>query len=787
MLTETWMKHLSKSLLLFFGIISFFAILLFAGGIASAEVVRLQIDSREEIQGQVFNPAVGSYEKITGLFYLEVDPDDSVNARITDLQLAPLNARGRVEFTTEFELYQPINPGRGNGRLFYFVNNRGNRHGAGFFSAELEYNWLWDQGFSYLWCGWACDVIESNRKLNIRVPAATRDGQPIVGRVYAEMISYSNSDVPSLPLTWGGSIARPAVSLDNTGAVLTRHRYSDDERETIPNDAWSFAQVENGEIIPDSGHIHVYDGIQPGWLYELVYTSQNPPLTGLGMAAIRDVVSFFRYEVTDEATQPNPLAGHVEYAYSWGHSQSGRLLNHFVWQGFNSDEAGRKVFDGVMPNCPGAGKGQFNSRFAQTTRHGSHLEDNLYPVDFFPFAFEEQTDPVTGETGDALELAREQGNVPKMMIINSATDYWTRAASLLHTDVEGMRDADIDLSVRIYSVAGIAHTEGRLAVVGRALLVALDEWVSQGIAPPVSRVPRIDNGTLVNLESVRERFPTVPGLRLPDSYYHPYRLDPGRRWKTEGIADHVPPLTGPRYVCLVPQVDADGNEIAGVRLPEIEVPLATFCGWKLRRPGFSNSLSRNNGRVLPLAIDTATREAGGDGRLSIAERYATPEDYLSRAKTSLAQLLADRLILPIDHDRMQALAEKQAKLVGKLRSIEQVAVGESTEAAQTYFEQLREADLEWYYGPRGSVGVSINEKGYALMSDGRLELSEKVFLLNTRLYPDNSNVWDSLAECLFKQKRYDKSREYYEKTLDLNPANKGASKMLDRIAEAQKH
>ncbi|MCP4571605.1 MAG: tetratricopeptide repeat protein [bacterium] len=747
---------------------------------AAASVVRMDIVSREALTEGAFNPKVGAYEKITGVLHLEVDPDDPVNARIVDLHLAPRNARGRVEFSTEFELHQPLEPARGNGRLLYVVSNRGSRQGPGFFSAGLDFNWLWDQGYSYLMCGWGCDVMTSDRRLNITVPVATVDGAPITGRVHAEIINYQNFPVPSLPLTWGGSIPHAAVSLDGADAQLTRRRYSWDEPEIVPPGAWSFARFEDGATVPDPRHLYVKSGIEPGWLYDLVYTASNPPVTGLGLAAIRDVVSFFRYG--DGEAPVNPLAGHVERAYSWGHSQSGRLLHHFVWEGFNSDAAGRLVFDGVMPNCPGAGKGQFNSRFAQTTRHGSHLEDNLYPVDVFPFTFGPQTDPLTGATGDALALARKLGNVPKMMVLNSSTDYWTRAASLLHTDVTGTADAPIDPSVRIYALAGIAHTQNRAGVVGRALLTALDAWVSHGVLPPNSQIPRIADGTLVGLDAVRERFPRVPGLHLPESFYHPYRLDPGPRWANQGIADHVPPVTGPRYVCLVPQVDADGNEVAGIRLPEVEAPLATICGWNLRNPSFSHSLGRNSGRSWPLTTEVDARRESGDTRPAIGERYASPADYRDRAVACADRLLAERLILPRDHEVMLEAAAKQSSLIHELRALDKLVAGDPA-AAREHLQAVSEAGLDWFYGQGRSIGFALNMRGYGLMADGDLAGAEKSFLLNTELYPDDANVWDSLAECYFNQKRWQEAQDGYEKSLSYNPGNDNARHMLSRIEE----
>ena len=229
-----------------------------------------------------------------------------------------------------------------------------------------------------------------------------------------------------------------------------------------------------------------------------------------------------------------------------------------------------------MLNCPGAGKGLFNSRFAQFTRHGSQHEDNLFPIDFFPFATVKQDDPISGKIGDAFDEARKSGFMPKMMIINSSTDYWTRAASLLHTDVEGKTDIEIDSEVRIYSIAGYTHVDSRIGIIGRALLTALDQWVSFGIEPPVSRIPKISNGTLVSLDEFKKNFPDIPNIIMPESFYQPLRLDMGPRWETDGIADNVPPKIGKPYVCLVPQVDKDGNEIAGIQLPAVQLSLATF-------------------------------------------------------------------------------------------------------------------------------------------------------------------------------------------------------------------
>lgn len=559
----------------------------------TAKVVRVEVKERKEIADLPDIAKTGPYEILKGVIYLEVNPDDPANKDIVDLRLAPRNRNGNVECSTEFELHQPIEPNRGNHRLMYFVSNRGTT--GNYFSQLLEKNWLYSEGWSYLYCGWQGDLAESDESLNFRSPIISDSGKAITGKVLFEFYSYEDALIYSMPLDAKGSPAYPIVSMDNSHASLTVRQYPWEKAEELPRSGWQFARYEEGKVIPDSTSLYIKEGFKPGWLYDLVYEAKDPKVVGLGLAAIRDVVSFFRYEEKDQRDFKNGLFGKIKYAFAFGHSQSGRLLNHFVHQNFNGDEEKRIVFDGIIANCPGAGKGEFNSRFAQATRYSSHLEDNLYMTDFFPLLTIEQADPIIGEKGDAFKKARDSGFLPKFMIINSSTDYWTRAASLLHTDVEGKTDAEIDPSFRIYLFSGRAHTEGRPGIVARALLVALDKWISEGIKPPESRIPRIADGTLVDLPTLKKNFPRIPNVILPSSYYQPIRLDPGQRWRTEGIEDNVPPREGPRYVALVPQVDMDGNEIAGVRLPDVAVPLASFIGWNQRSLDYSNTLSRNSG------------------------------------------------------------------------------------------------------------------------------------------------------------------------------------------------
>ncbi len=754
--------------------------------VAGAEVVRVEITSRETVSDEPEYPRSGPYEVIKGVIHLEVNPDNPANGRIVDLKLAKTNAGGRVEFSADFELHKPVDADRGNHRLLYFVNNRGNKIGNYHFTHQTANNWLYEQGWSYLWCGWNVDAIDSDRALNIEVPVVTEGGATITGKIYTEILSYANDLVYSRPFVWGGSVAYPVADMDTSTATLTMRRYPWEEPTVVPSDRFAFARLENGEVVADPTSLYLEDGFKPGWLYELVYLGKDPKLTGLGLAAIRDVVSFFKHEPRDQSGFINPLAGFVDHAYAWGHSQSARLLNHFIYQDFNGDEKGRMVLDGVIANCPGAGRGLFNSRFAQTTRHGSHLEDTLYPVDVFPFTTVEQTDPVTGERGDGFARARESGFLPKVFFINTTTDYWTRAASLLHTDVMGTMDSEIDPAARIYFIAGRTHIESRTGIIGRALLVAMDRWVSQGVDPPASVVPRIADGTLVSLDAYLEAFPLLPDLHLPPSFYRPYRLDLGPRWHSHGIAGHTPPKVGPQFVALVPQVGPDGNELAGIKLPEIAAPLATYTGWQMRSPSYSNTLRRNRGSVFPLPRTRDDRVATGNPRVSIEERYPTQADYMLEVARSLLDLNRRHLLLDEDLAMLLDEAANQAPLIVDLRLVDDVAAVEGAEAAFTYYQELRKAGVESVFGVSlDRVPYTSNNKGYELMSADRLEAAYQVFRLATMIAPEASNAWDSLAECSMNMGRYDDALAQYQKSLELDPSNSNATEMIQRLEREQ--
>lgn len=654
----------------------------------NAEVVRLEIRQRGPFaEGHAFGRS-GPYEKLVGRLHFAVRPEDVANAGIADLPLAPRNAGGKVEFWSDFFLLQPAEPRRGNRRLLFDVVNRGNKLALWTFNEARSNNpttladggngFLLRQGYTVLWCGWSGEVMPGEDRLLAGLPVARQDGRPITGKIYVEICR--DEPVASSPLywtPWALAVPYPPVSLDTRRATLTMRPRRSEPAVEIPSEQWAFARVEDGRRTPDPGHLWVQGGLRPGWLYELVYESQDPRVAGLGFAAVRDGVSFFRYETADRDGTANPLAGAIERAYIFGISQSGRFVNHYLYEGFNADERQRMVFDGALSHVSGAGRGLFNHRFGMATLCSSHHENLLVPTEAFPFTTVPQSDPVTGRSGEILARARASGHMPKIFFTQTSTEYWTRGASLLHTDVAGKTDVELDPNVRLYCIAGAQHLGGGATDRGlyqnprnplndrpfvlRALLVALDEWVSSGTPPPDSRYPRIADGTLVALETFRKQFPRLPGVSLPAGCYQPFRLDCGPRWLTAGIADHVPPRVGPPYCTLVPAVDADGNEVAGIRLPDVAVPLATYTGWNLRGAacGAEGMLAPYHGSYLPLALTHAERLSNGDPRPAVRERYPTREVYLGRMTQAALQLRDDRLLLDEDVVRILNAAAKR--------------------------------------------------------------------------------------------------------------------------------
>jgi hypothetical protein len=663
-----------------------FALFLFSVGSAFAELVKIEVRNRLPFPEGVSYGRSGAYEIINGRLLFEIDPKDPANARIVDLTLAPINGDGQVEFWSDFTLLKPVDPTKGNGTLLYDVHNRGNKLALWTFNDGVRSNsptgpehagngFLMREGYSVLWTGWSGEIQDDETgRLLAGIPVAVNpDGSPVTGQNHVEIsvdeLAYSRDFFQS---PWGISAAYPAVSLENTNASLTRRENRKSPVDAIPNTEWAFARWTNGKAEPDATSLYVKEGFRPGWIYDLVYTARDPRVAGLGLAGVRDTISFLRFDDAAEDGTKNPLFGSVDRTVIFGISQSGRFIHHFLNDGFNLDPAGRRVFDGALIHIAGAGKGLFTQRFGMATVYGNYREGNLSPTDSFPFTPGSQTDPVTGETGDTLALLRGKGGVPKMFFVQTSTEYWSRAASLLHTDVEGKKDLELDPDMRLYFIAGTQHLGGSDDIeakgtaryslnpvkhrgpVLRALLTALDASLRDGTEPPASQYPRLDDGTLVDLKTFRDRFPKIPSVESPAQVYRPLRLDAGSRWRDAGIADLVPPHVGEPYVTLVPAVDADGNEKGGIRLPMIAVPRGTATGWNLRDDAFGDGgfLAGLSGAWFPFAKTKAEREASGDPRLSIEERYANPATYLEMFTRSLLNLREGGYLLDEDVTRL---------------------------------------------------------------------------------------------------------------------------------------
>ncbi len=636
---------------------------------------------------------VGEYEILEGRLYFAADPADPANDRITDLDRAPVNADGRVEFWSDFTLLKPVDPARGNGCLLYDVHNRGNKLALWTFNEGVRSNtpesaehagngFLMKEGYTLLWTGWNGDVrADGTGRLLAGLPVALDEaGEPVTGRTHVEI----TVDEPAFSREfywspWGTSDAYPAAALDEPEATLTRRPHRGEPGELVPREAWSFARWEDGKAVPDPRSLLVKDGLEPGWIYDLVYTAKAPRVSGLGLAGLRDAVSFFRFEKGATQEARNPIFGTLDRAVIFGISQSGRLIHHFLHEGLNLDSAGRRVFDGALIHVAGAGKGLFNHRFGMATVYGTYRQGNLAPADSFPFTPMAETDPITGRSGDTTARLRAGNGVPKLFFVQTSTEYWARAASLLHTDVEGKRDLELDPDMRLYFIAGTEHLGGsddpsakgvcryplnpvkHRGPVLRALLTALDHWTTdEEFSPPESRYPRIDDGTLVDAATFREQFPEIPGIELPPGPYQPRRLDLGPRWDSEGIADQVPPQVGELYRTLVPAVNEDGNEIAGIRLPSIAVPLGTYTGWNIRDDEFgAGGLPAGlNGASFPFPDSPGK---SGDPRKSIAERYATRNDFLGRVARNLLSLREGGYLLDEDVTRLLEGARQRAR------------------------------------------------------------------------------------------------------------------------------
>jgi hypothetical protein len=457
---------------------------------------------------------------------------------------------------------------------------------------------------------------------------------------------------------------------DDPRNALTVRDSREAPRTTIPRAEWQFAHTVDGKLIADNRYIHLNSSFQPGKIYEYVYVVADPVVAGLGFAAIRDFASYAKHD--RNSVTP------AQRVYGEGISQNGRFLRDMLYQGFNADEEGKIALDGVLAHVAGAGRGDFNYRFAQPSRDAQPTSSVFFPTDIFPFTDQPEKDPITGETVGLLDRATAEHVVPKIFFSNTSYEYWGRACSLIHSSADGKRDAEISDNVRIYHFTGLQHFSGPFPaergqgdLLGqepqsplpvhyfwRAMIANMDAWVRSNTLPPASSYPKIADGTLVPLRDYA--FPSIAGVNKPHEANTAYRLDYGANWR-EGILSMQPPNVGESFSVLVPQVDADGNERDGVRLPELTVPLATYASWNLRDASIGAPDQRVSFEASYIAFPKtpAERQKTGDPRQSIVERYTSREGYLSRYAKALDELVKQRWILPEDREAVLHRGEQE--------------------------------------------------------------------------------------------------------------------------------
>lgn len=639
---------------------------------ALARVVRVTIDKRELIANGAPFGAAGAYERLTGRVYFAFDPTNPQDRRIVDLDRAPRNAAGEVEAWSEFVMLVPRDAAKRNGVTLVDVVNRGGmtvgvfqlnaqRSASPADSAYYGDAFLLRRGYTVVMLGWQWDILPGAAGLHFAPPVAGDAAHPITGLVRSDI----TIDAPTRTIPLGHRVGTSQAlgypvsdPLDSANTLTVR----DDPlgaRRVVPRGQWQFAREELGVAIPDTRSVYMTEGFQPGKIYEVIYRAKDPVVVGTGLAAVRDMISYLKYDSASIAP--------TKVGIAYGVSQTGRFLRHFLYQGFNTDERGRMAFDGIFAHTAGAGRGSFNHRFAQPSRDAQPYSTFFYPTDLFPFTSTDEVDPVTKARGGLRTAWKQGAKLPKVFYVDGGYEYWGRAASLTHTSVDGRTDIGFLPSERRYVVSSAQHSspaafplpaaqkmdsvrawrgdplDQRLAL--RALLVALTAWVRDGTAPPPSVYPTVMGGTLVRAD--RRRNPVIPGIAFPSSPYTPHRLSFGEEWAS-GIVTREPPDVGASYVALVPRVDLYGNEMGGIQSVELRVPLATYLPWQLRTIPPTDRLVSFQGTFVPLQRVESDRRSLGDSRPSLERMYPSKTAFLTAVDRATRALVTQRFLLPED-------------------------------------------------------------------------------------------------------------------------------------------
>ncbi|WLD12279.1 alpha/beta hydrolase domain-containing protein [Planctellipticum variicoloris] len=663
---------------------------------AAGEVVRFEILERAPLAGGKAYGATGAYERITGRVYYAVDPALPQNRQVIDLPLAPRNGAGKVEFSADFCILAPADSARGNGCALYDVNNRGNKLALGMFNygggnaldaeKDLGDGFLFRHGFTVVWSGWDGELLPAEHRLRLAAPAAVSPAGPITGLVRCEVCP--TSPVTRMAVNWANHGSYRPTAGGIAKATLTVRERPDDSRHVVSRDQWELHVTE----LPDQPvgqlpkvELEVPAGMKPGFLYEVIYEAQDPVVMGAGFLGVRDLISALKHGTGADHPLLRDGKPVIRDAIGFGVSQSGRFLREYLYSGFNEDERGRKVFEGLIPHVAGGGLGSFNHRFAQPTRHGSQHDHADYPVDRFPFAYEVQRDPFSGAEDGLLRRAEASGTAPLIMHTQSAAEYWTRAGSLPHTTADGKADAHPPANVRFYTFGGTQHGPSKwppeagsgknLANPGdykpflRSLLLTMLTWMREGIEPPPSRIPSIADGTLAGWSTKETKFPALSGVIYPLVIRQPPWLDLGPRWSDERIIDHQPPRIIGHYSVLVPKCGPDGNELGCLLPVEVAAPVATYTGWNVRSrsAGAEDQLVSLTGSYIPFSLNRVERQATGDLRVSLEERYGTLERYMQQFDQAIETLQEAGFLLAEDAKRLPGLhRERVAPLFEKL-------------------------------------------------------------------------------------------------------------------------
>jgi hypothetical protein len=612
---------------------AFLAVALTAG----AAVHRVEIVERA--------PVTRNYERITGRVYFGVDPKLPANRIVRDLEFAPVNARGEVEFSAEFHLVRPQDPAKSNGTVLFEVSNRGGRGMLTRFNfsriGEFGDEYVLEQGYTLAWLGWEWDIpATAQTSLHFTAPRFRPDALPAAGLVRSEFVPATTVTAMNL-----ADRTMEPVAVAKALALYVRDSGDLPARKIAP---------EKWKLAADGRAVEMASGFEAAKLYEFVYEGKDPVVAGTGLAAVRDWISYLKNKGIEGRTEKR--------AIGFGISQSGRFLREFLYDGFNADEKGRRVFDGVWADVAGAGRGSFNFRYAQPSRDGCPFLNIFYPTDVFPFL-----------DTPLLDRARSAKALPKLFLTNGGYEYWGRVASLVHITPDGKSDAALGPDTRVYFIAGVNHGPRSLPIaksgtkydvnpldqrpIQRALLAAFQGWVADGTAPPPSRYPKIAAGELASIDRVKI---PVPGITTPKHPRRARKLDFGPDLALKGIITKEPPEVQGEWPLLVPQVDADGIDRGGIRLPELQVPVATITGWNLRAPerGASEEMVEFLGSIWAFPKTKEERAKANDPRLSLAERYPNRDEYLKRVTAAADDLVKQRFVLPMDRDRVINRAAK---------------------------------------------------------------------------------------------------------------------------------